>query len=142
LADYRRDDAEVEEALAHMRPQLEEEHARRLEEFKRRRSLAHERGAEHRERVREEELADLKARVRERFYGEKDYRRYTDSRGQETWLPREEYEWRMKVRRSRARRHREYRSSVFLTGRTRTVVLYGIVVVVAVVVGLLVALRG
>ena len=137
-----REEDQVEELLALMRPQLEEEHARRLEEFERRRSHAHERGAEHRERAREEELADLKARVRERFYQQKDYRKYVDSRGQEVWLPREEYEWRMRIRRSRARRHREYRPRVFLTGRRRTVVLYGIVVVVAVLVGLLVALRG
>jgi len=135
-------DGDRAELEAQVRAELEEEHTRRLQEFERRRKNARERGAEHRERAREEELASLKAEFRQKFYIEKGYLRYTDSRGQETWLPPEEYAWRMRVRRSRSKHHREYRSPMVVTGRTRTVLLYAILVVAAVVVGLLVALRG
>ncbi|MBN1337613.1 MAG: hypothetical protein JXB39_16800 [Deltaproteobacteria bacterium] len=136
------DEADLKELEARMRAELEQEHARRIEEFQRRREDAHERGADHREQKRTEKLTLMKAEVRRRFYEEKGYQRYTDSRGQETWLPPEEYAWRMRVRRSRSAHHREYRPPGFLTGRKRTVLLYVILVASAVLVGLLVALRG
>lgn len=81
------------------------------------------------------EVNRLREELRARFHREHGYKRYVDGTGREVWLTPEEYAWRMSRRRSR-RRHPLYSTSL---GRRRQWVLYGLVAVLAVVLGLVLA---
>jgi hypothetical protein len=65
-----------------------------------------------RRRAQEEQEAELqlRRRVEEQFYADNGYKRYIDSRGKARWLLPEEYDWRMKARKERERRHGKHRS--------------------------------
>lgn len=106
MASARRDDESelgeisLEETI---RAELEAEHRSRLEDFNRTRERARERGREKLVERREVNGVELRRKMREEFYKEKGYVRYTDSRGREKWIPAEESEWRARVRQRNSR---------------------------------------
>lgn len=128
-------DTSEREALANeFRDELEDEHEQRLHALAERRQAARDRGHS---RNREDAIAEaneLRATVRREFYAEKGYRRYIDSGGRELWLAPEEYEWRMRVRKRRDRNRNLYRPSIWV--RRRMLMVYGLLVVVAIGVGI------
>jgi hypothetical protein len=127
-------DAESASLEASIRAELEAEHLERLEEFARTRERARARGRERAAQRDEVESAELRRRLREEFYREKGYVRYTDSRGREKWIPAEESEWRSRVR-QRNNRHGGNALTQFV-GRHRQAAVWLLVVLGAVGVGL------
>jgi hypothetical protein len=118
-----------------IRAELEAEHQRRLERFQERRSRAHDSSRAHQEtRLRKAE-EDLRQSERRRFYQEQGYKEYVDSNGRAEWLPPQEYEWRMRRRKKRDRKGREYQPSVLT--RRRELALYAVAAVIAVILGLI-----
>jgi hypothetical protein len=96
-------DEERQRAEASILEELDREHARRQVGVERKRERL--RGKRDREQQRQQELdnAALREQLRARYYTERGYMQYTDSRGRSMWLSPEEYEWRTKYRRRRKR---------------------------------------
>lgn len=118
-----------------IRAELEAEHQRRLERFQERRTRARETSVAHQQTRQRKEEEDLRQAERRRFYTEQGYKEYVDSNGRSEWLPPQEYEWRMRRRKKRDRKGREYQPSVL--SRRREVAIYLVAAAVAVLLGLL-----
>ncbi len=84
------------------------------------------------QRVRE--TNKIKEKVRAEFHAKQGYKRYFDSTGRELWLTAEEFELRTK-----RRKHRRRVFEPEAAGRTRTVLFYLGLLLVAVVMGFLLA---
>lgn len=115
--------------------ELRAEHERRtaaLEQRKLRSENHPDSAAEEQRRI---ELFELKERVRNKFYRDNGYRRYTDSTGREVWLTAAEYDQRMRRRKRRGTRTNARQ----LTDKTRGIVIYGVMAVIAVVLGVVLA---
>ena len=78
------------------------------------------------------ELYELRDAVRQRFHKDNGYKRYVDSTGREVWLSPQEYDQRT---RRRKRRRRTAPLDAPLASRTRTVMLYGCLALLAAVIG-------
>lgn len=124
---------EIAEARERIRAELEQEHARRLAEVRRKRDKARRKRTERAEREREIALARLREEEQARFYQENGYKLYTDSTGREVWLTPEEYEMRMRRRRHR-RKRRIYEPAVAPKGRV--IVFYVGAFILAVIIGI------
>lgn len=116
------------------RRELEEDHARRLEKVERRKAKATSRERQRAEDEHNIAVSELKERVRDDFYKQHGYKLYIDSTGREVWLTREEYEVRM-----RRRRGRRAKVAPSVATQRRTWMLYGAVVVLAVLLGIALA---
>jgi hypothetical protein len=125
------DEVSLEEAI---RAELEAEHLHRLEDFARTRERARERGREKLDERREVDSVELRKKMREEFYKEKGYVRYTDSRGREKWIPAEESEWRSRVRQRNSRN--DVGVIAAFLGRHRQVTVWVFVVLGAIGIGL------
>ena len=88
------------------------------------------------ERARDAEIARVQEETRSAFYKEQGYMEYTDSTGRKSWLPPEEYEWRMKRRAGRKRRRN---NTVEFEGLSiwMTMSFYGGMFLVAVLLGVI-----
>ncbi len=128
---------EPEERRARIRAELEAEHQARLARFRSRSERAREEKhavSASRERKTEE---DLRQAERLRFFKEQGYKEYVDSNGRREWLPPEEYNWRMRRRKQRDTKGREYTPAILK--RRQELVLYGIAALLAILVGLVLA---
>ena len=96
-------DDERKQAEASILEDLDREHARRLDALDRKRERLRTRRDHELHLQHEHEVAELREELRARYYTERGYRLYVDSRGRESWLTPEEYEWRTKYRRRRKR---------------------------------------
>lgn len=130
----------IDESLdrrAQIRAELEAEHEARLARFRSRSKRAREDGqavSASRERKSEEELRQAE---RLSFFKEQGYKEYVDSNGRREWLPGEEYDWRMRRRKQRDTKGREYTPAILK--RRQELVLYGIAALLAIIVGLVLA---
>jgi len=116
------------------RREMEDQHARRLEELEKNRARVRAREEEARRTEKQIAMSELKEKVRDDFYKEHGYKLYVDSTGREVWLTPEEYEIRM-----RRRRGRPTQLAPSIAVQRRTWILYGTVVVLAVVLGIVLA---
>ena len=129
-------DEEREAAQAQILRELEEEHGRRLGVLSRKREQLRTKNEREQQMQRDLEVAELRDEMRTRFYEERGYKQYVDSRGRESWLTPEEHEWRSRHR----RRRRRHRFVPKLAGpRARTIALYAGMLVLAVVLGILIS---
>ena len=126
---------EQEKARAEAREELLEEHQRLMQEYETRRDRSRSRSTARHNSKKDERLAQVREDARLAFYEEHGYQCYVNSRGQELWLPAEEYEWRMRVRRQQKRRGKTK------TKQHRMVFIYAIFVGIAVLAGLVVLQR-
>lgn len=119
----------------HFRLQLEKEHAEAKERFEERKARSKDKAQARKSE--KEELGEAKRQqeLREQFYKENGYKRYTNSRGKVTWLLPEEYEWRMRAKKDRAHRHAKYTSLANASENRQRMVWIGLVLI-AVVIGL------
>lgn len=117
------------------RLQLEQEHADAKERFEERKARS--KGKAEARQSEKQELGEAKRQqaLRETFYKENGYKRYTNSRGKVTWLLPEEYEWRARAKKDRAHRHAKYTSLANASENRQRMVWIGLVLI-AVVVGL------
>ena len=116
------------------RREMEDQHARRLEKLEKSRARVRARDAEAKRSEKQIAMTELKEQVRDDFYKEHGYRLYVDSTGREVWLTPEEYEIRMR------RRHgRPTQIAPSVAVQRRTWILYGTVVVLAVLLGIVLA---
>jgi hypothetical protein len=97
-------DEERKQAEASILEDLDREHARRLGALERKRERLRTKRDRDQQLQHEFEVAELREQLRARYYTERGYRQYIDSRGRESWLTPEEYEWRIKHRRNRRKR--------------------------------------
>lgn len=118
-----------------IRTELEAEHQRRLERFAERRAQSRDTGRIHKETRERKELEDLRQAERRRYYQEQGYKQYVDSNGRTEWLPPQEYEWRMRRRKKRDKKGREYQPSVL--SRRRELLVYGVAALAAILLGML-----
>lgn len=107
-----------------------------LEEHHRRSELMRAREDEDVELAKQAELLHMRMQVREQFWKDQGYVRYTDSRGQESWVTPEEYELRMERRRARGRPWQE----MFYSEEVRNVLIGVVVLGVAVALGILLSM--
>ncbi len=121
------------EAERVFREELEAEHGERLEALEKKRDKLRAKRETREQRQKNIELEELRTQLRDQFFLDKGYRRYTDSRGREHWLSPEEYDWRMSHR--RRRRKRRFRAAT--TRRLLTVGIYVGILLLAVVLGIL-----
>ncbi|RME25248.1 MAG: hypothetical protein D6798_09400 [Deltaproteobacteria bacterium] len=128
------DVVDPEELRARIRAELEQEHEARVRRFAEQRAHARKRHERRRSSKQQRILEEIREEERRRLYREKGYRRYVDSNGRESWLPKDEYEWRMR-RRKRRDRAAEYRPAT--RQRRRTLMIYAFATVAAVLIGLL-----
>jgi len=126
------DDEELRERI---REELEQDHAERLEKLAHRKQRAKERTAERKETQRLEGTKKLRDEVRDRFYDEKGYVEYVDASGRHEWVPKEEYEWRMR------RRKRTRRSDLPMSNRMREVIVTVVALVIVVLIGIVFVLK-
>jgi hypothetical protein len=119
----------------HFLLQLEKEHAEAKERFDERKARSKDKAQARRSE--KEELGEAKRQqeLREQFYKENGYKRYTNSRGKVLWLLPEEYEWRMRAKKDRAHRHAKYSNLANASENRQRMVWIGLVLI-AVVVGL------
>lgn len=117
-----------------LRRQLEQEHAERVARFAERRAVGKERAKERQERKRRTKTHKVESAERLRFYKDKGYKKYVDSRGREMWLLPEEFAWRVKARKARESRQKKYGS--LTQGKYTHVWVMGVAALVAVVLGL------
>jgi hypothetical protein len=128
---------ERQQAEARILEDLEEEHARRLRRLEHKRQRVRSKREEQAQREKDLVVAEMRDLMRHEFYTERGYKLYIDSRGRENWLTPEEFEWRTKVRRRRRRKRRWVPS---LRGtRMRTVLIYGGMLLLAVVLGMIIS---
>lgn len=128
------DDAE-EELRQQILEELEQDHAQRLEKLAHRKKRAKERTAERKEALRLQGTKKLRDEVRDQFYDEKGYVEYVDASGRREWVPKEEYEWRMR------RRKRSRRSDLPMSNRMREVVATAVALVIVVLIGIVFVLK-
>ena len=117
------------------RLQLEREHAEAKERFEERKVRSKDKAKARRSEKEELGEAKRQQRLRETFYKENGYKRYTNSRGKVLWLLPEEYEWRMRAKKDRANRHAKYTSLANASENRQRMVWIGLVLI-AVVIGL------
>jgi hypothetical protein len=115
--------------------ELEREHADRLEKLEKRKDRARAKTHERREDVRAETTKKLRDEVRDKFYEEKGYVEYVDASGRREWVPKEEYEWRMR------RRKKSRKPDLPMSNRMREVIVIALGFVVAVIVGIVFVLK-
>lgn len=115
--------------------ELEQEHAERLEKLAHRKQRARERIEVRKEAVRAQGTKKLREEVRDRFYDEKGYVEYVDGSGRREWVPKEEYEWRMR------RRKKSRRSDLPMSNRMREVVVTAVALVIVVLIGIVFVLK-
>lgn len=128
---------ERHQAEARILEELEEEHARRLRRLEHKRQRVRSKRDEQAQREKDLVVAEMRDSMRHEFYTERGYKLYIDSRGRENWLTPEEFDWRTKYRRRRRRKRRWVPS---LRGtRMRTVLIYGGMLLLAVVLGMLIS---
>jgi hypothetical protein len=118
-----------------LREELERDHAERLEKLEKRKDRARARTHERRDEQRAEIERKLKDEVRDQFYEEKGYVEYVDASGRREWVPKEEYEWRMR------RRKKSRKPDLPMSNRMREVVVMGLGLVVAVIIGIVFVLK-
>jgi hypothetical protein len=111
--------------------ELEAEHDQRMEQLEARKEKARARTHERKEREKEVLDRKFKEELRAEFYRERGYVEYVDRSGRRTWVPKEEYEWRM--RRRKASRKRD----LPMNNQTRQVLFYAATVIIALVIGLM-----
>ena len=128
------DDAE-EELREKLLEELEQDHAERLEKLAHRKQRAKERTEERKHAIRLQGTKQLRDEVRDRFYDEKGYVEYVDGSGRREWVPKEEYEWRMR------RRKRSRRSDLPMSNRMREVVATVVALVIVVLIGIVFVLK-
>jgi hypothetical protein len=128
------DDAE-DELRQKILEELEQDHAERLEKLAHRKQRAKERTQDRKEAVRLQGTKKLRDEVRDRFYDEKGYVEYVDGSGRREWVPKEEYEWRMR------RRKRSRRSDLPMSNRMREVVATAVALVIVVLIGIVFVLK-
>jgi hypothetical protein len=128
-------DAEEDALRKKFLEELEAEHADRLDQLDKRKSRAKARTRERREDFKLESQKQLKNEIRDQFYEEHGYVEYVDRSGRRQWVPKEEYEWRMR------RRKKSRSSDAPMSNRTREVMFYGLAVLVAVVIGIVFVLK-
>ena len=133
-ANVRLDDDE-DELREKLLEELEHEHAERLEKLAHRKQRAKQRTAERKEVLRLEGSKKLRDEVRDQFYDEKGYVEYVDASGRREWVPKEEYEWRMR------RRKRSRRSDLPMSNRMREVVATAVALVIVVLIGIVFVLK-
>jgi hypothetical protein len=126
------DDEELREKL---RDELEQEHAERLEKLDLRKRRARDRSEERMQALRAEGTKKLRDEVRDQFYDEKGYVEYVDASGRREWVPKEEYEWRMR------RRKRSRRADLPMSNRMREVVVTAVALVIVVLIGIVFVLK-
>jgi hypothetical protein len=115
--------------------ELEQEHSERLEKLAHRKQRARARTEERKQELRVEGTKKLRDEIRDRFYDEKGYVEYVDGSGRREWVPKEEYEWRMR------RRKRSRRSDLPMSKRMREVVATGVALVIVVLIGIVFVLK-
>jgi hypothetical protein len=115
--------------------ELEREHAERLEKLAARKDRARLKSRERQEDLRAESEKKLKAELRDRFYEEHGYVEYVDGSGRREWVPKEEYEWRMR------RRKRSRKSDLPMSNRMREVVVTALAVLVVIMIGIVFVLK-
>jgi hypothetical protein len=118
-----------------LRAQLEAEHAERLNAFSEKRDKGRDRAKARQERKQHEQDMKVELAERVRFYKEKGYKKYVDSRGREHWLLPDEYAWRLKARKAREERNKRYGTPNTNTRGTEYW-LMGIAAILAVMLGL------
>jgi hypothetical protein len=128
---------ERQQAEVRILEELEEEHARRLRRLEHKRQRVRSKREQEAQREKDLVVAEIRDKMRHEFYTERGYKLYIDSRGRENWLTPEEFEWRTKYRRRR-RRQRRWVPSLRGT-RMRTVLIYGGMLLLAVVLGMLIS---
>ncbi len=128
------DALDPDDLRARIRAELEQEHEARVRRFAEHRQHARQRHERRQHSKQQRMLEELREEERRKLYREKGYRRYVDSNGRETWLPKDEYAWRMK-RRKRRDRASEYRPVT--RQRRQTLLIYAVAAVAAVLIGLL-----
>ncbi len=126
---------EQQRARNEARDELLVEHDRLMQEYEVRRARSKRRSTARHNSKKDERLAQVREEARLAFYDEHGYQCYVNSRGQELWLPAEEYEWRMRVRRQQKRRGNTK------TKQQRMVFVYAIFVGIAVLAGLVLLQR-
>ena len=112
---------------------LEEEHQARLDDLSKKRDRARARSNSRKDRRSNAEIARIHEEMRQKFQKEQGYREYEDSVGRRYMVPPEEYDWRVKVRKRRGPKHRVRRET---KAKTRQMLAYAVVLVVAVIAGL------
>lgn len=129
-------ESEREEIAQRFREELQETHQQRLERVERQKGRTERKDSKHSQRARDAEIARIQDETRAAFYKEQGYLEYTDSTGRKSWLPPEEYAWRMK-RRSRRKRRRN--NTVEFEGMSRWMTLgfYGGMFLIAIFLGIL-----
>ena len=115
--------------------ELEQEHAERLEKLDHRKQRARDRSEERLHVARAEGAKKLRDEIRDRFYDEKGYVEYVDGSGRREWVPKEEYEWRMR------RRKKGRRSDLPMSKRMREVVATAVALVIVVLMGIVFVLK-
>ncbi len=115
--------------------ELEREHAERLEKLASRKERARIRSRERGEELRAESEKKLKNELRDRFYEEHGYVEYVDGSGRREWVPKEEYEWRMR------RRKRSRKSDLPMSNRMREVIVTALAVLVVIAIGIVFVLK-
>jgi hypothetical protein len=128
-------DGDEEELRQQILEELEQEHAERLEKLEHRKQRAKVRNEDRKQALRAEGAKKLRDELRDRFYDEKGYVEYVDGSGRREWVPKEEYEWRMR------RRKRSRRSDLPMSKRVREVVATGVALVIVVLIGIVLVLK-
>ena len=128
-------DDEEEELRKKILDELEQEHAQRLEKLDHRKQRARDRNEERMHVLRAEGTKKLRDEIRDRFYDEKGYVEYVDGSGRREWVPKEEYEWRMR------RRKKSRRSDLPMSKRMREVVATAVALVIVVLIGIVFVLK-
>ena len=119
---------------AEFQQKLEEEHQARLDDLAKKRSRARARSNSRADRRSNAEIARIHEEMREKFQKEQGYREYVDSVGRRFMVPPEEYDWRVRVRKRRGPKHRIRRET---KARTRQMIAYSVVLIIAVIAGLI-----
>ena len=117
-----------------LRARLEAEHEQRKAEFVQKRARGKDRAKSRQERKEQDKQRKLEQAERIRFYKEKGYKKYVDSRGRLHWLLPEEYAWREKARKAREARNKRYGSPAAV--RNTEIWLMGLAALLAVALGL------
>jgi hypothetical protein len=117
------------------RLQLEKEHAEAKERFEERKARSRDKAQARKSEKQELGEAKRQQAMREKFYKENGYKRYTNSRGKVLWLLPEEYAWRTRAKKDRAHRHAKYTSLANASDNRQRMVWIGLVMI-AVVIGL------
>lgn len=127
-------EAEKQELIRSFRVELEEQLQRRQQAD----TLQAANRERRREADKETDRARLRREVAQKFWEEKGYKLYTDSRGNTMWMTEEAYERRMR----RKKRRRSLDSRLLRAEALRRYSVYGGVVVLAVLLGLALASAG